>query len=65
MSRHEGQDRHRWDEGERPEGVYVKTYDRDVVTGRFKMVRPDFVPGALWDPEKLTRNSLAKKDGTR
>jgi atypical dual specificity phosphatase len=44
---------------EKAEGVYVKAYDADQVTHRFKMVREDFVRGALWHPKVLTKNRLA------
>lgn len=43
------------------EGIYVKTFDSDYVVNRFKMVRPSFVRGALWSPDKLSRNSLREK----
>jgi len=38
------------------EGVYIKVSDGDKVTERFKMVRKDFVQGALLDQTKITRN---------
>jgi hypothetical protein len=49
-----------WTE-DKTEGIYVKVYDDKSVTHRFKMVRPDFVRGALWNPKKLTKNKLAEK----
>lgn len=45
---------------ERVEGLYLKTYDDRFVTGRFKMVRPDFLQGALFDQKSLHRNSITK-----
>lgn len=45
---------------EKGEGIYLKTYDDEFVVNRFKMVRPDFVRGALWSPDKLSRNTLRK-----
>lgn len=41
------------------EGVYLKVYDTVKITHRFKMVRHDFVRGALWNPEKYTKNGRA------
>jgi len=41
------------------EGVYLKVSDEWNVTHRFKMVRADFVRGALWSDEKITKNKLA------
>jgi atypical dual specificity phosphatase len=43
------------------EGIYLKVHDGGQILGRFKMVRSDFVPGALWDPEHVLRNALASK----
>lgn len=40
------------------EGVVVKLADQ-----RFKMVRPDFVRGALWDEKELHKNQLAHTAG--
>lgn len=45
-------------DGAQAEGIYVKTFDDEFTVSRFKMVRPSFVRGALWSPEKLSRNSL-------
>jgi atypical dual specificity phosphatase len=41
------------------EGLYVKFSDSKHVTGRYKMVRPDYVQGALWDEKVITKNGLA------
>lgn len=48
-----------WSSSQR-EGIYVKVFDAKIVTHRFKLVRPEFVRGALWNPKKLTKNKLAK-----
>ena len=40
------------------EGIYIKVSQGDFVTQRFKMVRPDFIQGALWDQDKLKKNKL-------
>jgi hypothetical protein len=42
------------------EGVYIKVWDDEKVTHRFKMVRESFVRGALWDHKILKKNKLAK-----
>jgi atypical dual specificity phosphatase len=47
---------------DRVEGIYLKTYDEKFVTGRFKMVRPDFRQGALFDGT-LHKNSLSVTRG--
>lgn len=49
---------------ERIEGIYLKTYDDRFVTGRFKMVRPDFLQGALFDSKNLYRNTMRPRPGT-
>lgn len=41
------------------EGVYVKVSDQKWVTGRYKMVRPDYIQGALWDEKVITKNRQA------
>lgn len=40
------------------EGLYFKVYDGCKVFHRFKMVREDFVRGALWDQAELKKNCL-------
>jgi atypical dual specificity phosphatase len=47
--------------GERIEGLYIKVSDGHYINGRFKMVRNDFVQGALWNEKKLTRQKLQSK----
>jgi hypothetical protein len=42
------------------EGIYVKAYNEDVVTHRFKMVRADFQRGALWKPKILNKNMRSR-----
>jgi len=54
-----------WTETGMAEGVYVKTFDAQHVTGRFKLVRPGFVQGALWDPEHITKNRLDRQGQAR
>ena len=41
------------------EGVYLKIGDGKWMTQRFKMVRSDYVRGALWDGKILKKNHLA------
>lgn len=41
---------------DKAEGIYLKVYDERKVTHRFKMVRPDFVRGRFWNPEKIAKN---------
>ena len=42
------------------EGVYIRvSEDRELTTHRFKMVRSDFVPGALWDKKDIKKNKVA------
>lgn len=41
------------------EGIYVKVYDDMKITHRFKMVREDFVRGALWNPKEFKKNEMA------
>lgn len=43
------------------EGVYIKVPHETVKHNRFKMVRENFVRGALWSPEKLNKNKIAKE----
>lgn len=43
------------------EGIYVKTHDEFIVTGRFKMVRPGYVRGKYWDFKKMSENNVAKR----
>lgn len=38
------------------EGIYVKVYDDVEITGRFKMVRSDFIRGAFWDFKEMKKN---------
>lgn len=40
------------------EGVYVKVADDWAIRHRFKMVREDYVRGAFWDPDKMSKNAL-------
>jgi atypical dual specificity phosphatase len=40
------------------EGFYLKVFDSKQVTHRFKMVREDYVRGALWHPNKMTKNKV-------
>jgi hypothetical protein len=47
-----------WTSGSLVEGVYLKVYDDEKITHRFKMVRPDFTRGALWHPKEMTKNKL-------
>jgi hypothetical protein len=42
--------------GHKREGVVVKVSDGKFTTHIFKMVRSDFQQGALWNPEKITKN---------
>jgi atypical dual specificity phosphatase len=43
------------------EGIYVKIADekQTKILHRFKMVREDFVRGALWNPKELAKNGRA------
>jgi hypothetical protein len=41
------------------EGVYVKITNGKYVTNRYKMVRANYVQGALWDLRSITKNKLA------
>jgi len=43
----------------RREGVYIKICDGEWVTDRFKIVRPDFERGRLFNADKLIKNTLA------
>lgn len=43
------------------EGIYLKVYNDQEVTHRFKMVRPDFARGALWNAKKINKNTLMQK----
>lgn len=41
------------------EGIYLRvSANSEVVTHRFKMVREDFVAGALWQKDEVKKNSL-------
>ena len=40
------------------EGIYLKIGDGRWMTHRFKMVRYDYMRGALWDNKVLKKNSL-------
>jgi hypothetical protein len=40
------------------EGLYIKVSDGQWITHRFKMVRPGFVPGALFLKDDFLRNTL-------
>lgn len=42
------------------EGIYLKNYDSEWITHRFKMVRPGFARGQWWNPKAVTKNKLAK-----
>lgn len=42
------------------EGIYIKISNDNRVTHRFKMVRNDFVRGALFNDEKVIKNRLEK-----
>lgn len=42
------------------EGIYLKTYDENYVVDRFKMVRQNFIRGALWNPKKIKKNKLVR-----
>jgi hypothetical protein len=42
------------------EGIYVKVVRGRHIINRFKMVRKDFVQGALWSDETLKKNRLSK-----
>lgn len=44
---------------EQAEGIYLKISNPMIITHRFKMVRPDFRRGVLWD--KKARNALKSK----
>jgi len=43
------------------EGICIKLSKMDEVVHRFKMVKPDFVRGALFDDDKVLKNRLAPK----
>ena len=45
------------------EGLYIKIDDGTKITHRFKMVRPDFVRGALWDKKALKKNTVVASQG--
>lgn len=45
---------------DKAEGIYIKVSDDTQITHRFKMVREGFVRGALWNPEKYTKNQIVK-----
>jgi len=38
------------------EGIYLKVHDAEVIHHRYKMVREDFVRGALWDNKEMRKN---------
>lgn len=42
------------------EGIYIKIPNETKLHNRFKMVRADFVRGALWSHEKLNKNKVVK-----
>lgn len=42
------------------EGIYLKLDNSKWVTDRFKMIRPGFVQGALWDANIIKKNQLKK-----
>lgn len=42
------------------EGIYIKLCNNEEVTHRFKMVRPGFVRGALFDDTKVVKNRIGK-----
>lgn len=41
------------------EGVYLKVCDTNQILNRYKVVRPDFVQGALWNKTKINKNTRA------
>lgn len=41
---------------EKVEGIYIKLFDEEKITSRFKLVRNDFVRGKYWDSKKITKN---------
>lgn len=43
------------------EGVYVRVSGAQNLRNRFKLVREDFVQGALWDKKEVKRNSIQEK----
>lgn len=40
------------------EGIYLKLDGPNWVEDRFKMIRPGFIQGALWDADKIKKNRL-------
>lgn len=42
------------------EGLYIKVYNHETITGRFKMVKPYFRRGFYWNPKKITKNELSQ-----
>lgn len=44
------------------EGIYLRIGSETEVTHRFKMVRPDFVSGALWDRYKINKNEVLNEN---
>ena len=44
------------------EGIYLKIGDGQWTTHRFKMVRADYVRGALWDSMEITKNKKEVTD---
>jgi len=47
---------------EKREGIYVKVSDRDKITKRFKMVRPDFSQGELLDQTRIIKNLMKTEE---
>ena len=43
------------------EGVYLKTYNDQYVIDRFKMVGQSYVRGALWNSDRITKNSTERR----
>jgi hypothetical protein len=44
------------------EGCYVKVCDKFHITDRFKIVRKDFIQGAMWSDRQLTKNKTVKNE---
>jgi atypical dual specificity phosphatase len=46
---------------EKIEGVYFKIWNEEIITNRFKWVRPSFERGKYWDGKTLRKNKLHKE----
>jgi len=46
---------------EKLEGVYIKEYNANTVTKRFKLLRPDYVQGSKWSEDKIIKQKLNSK----